>query len=457
MITGFKKGGIHPPENKLSGTSAIVTAKLPDEVVMLLNQHIGAPAKAIVAKGDKVVTGEVIAEATGFISARLHSPITGEVTAISERPDGQGVPQMSITIKRSEEEQWAEGINTSNRIVRKCELKPTEIIEKIAAAGVVGMGGAAFPTHAKLTIPKEKEAKHLIINGAECEPYLTADHRVMLERSEEILLGVQLLMRALALQSAQIGIEENKLDAIERLRALAKSYEGIAIVPLKVNYPQGAEKQIVDALLGIEIPGPPALPIDQGVVVCNVSTAVAVYEAVNKSKPLIERVVTITGKSFPRAKNLKVRIGTSISSLIEMMGGLPEDSAKLINGGPMMGRAMINIEAPITKGCSGITVMDTTEAQRGAESNCIKCARCINACPLNLEPYYISKVSKRCDWEKAERENIIDCCECGSCQYTCPANIPLLDYIKIGKRAVLDAKRVRAMEKLAEQSAQGGE
>ncbi len=445
---GFKHGGVHPPENKLSGTTATTKTKLPEEVLLPLNQHIGSPAKAIVAKGERVVTGQLIAEATGFVSANIHSPITGVVSSIGELPNGQGVPQMTICIKRDGEEEWAEEINTSNRIIRKCELNPEQILEKIKAAGVVGMGGAGFPTHVKLTIPEGKRANHLIINGAECEPYLTSDHRIMLERPEEVLLGTTLLMRTIGVDRAYIGIEKNKSDAIKRLSTIAAaSYEGITIVPLKVKYPQGAEKQIVDAILGVEIPEPPALPIDVGVVVCNVSTAVAVYEAVSKSKPLIDRVVTITGKSLVRAKNFKVRIGTPISVLIEAAGGLPEDSAKVISGGPMMGRAMVNLDAPVTKGCSGVTIIEQREAARAVESNCIKCARCVKVCPLNLEPYYIYKVAKKGNWEKAERESIINCCECGSCQDTCPAKIPLLDYIRVGKQSVMAAKRAAAESK----------
>ncbi len=446
-MKGFSKGGVHPCDSKLSGGVAIELAPLPAVVSIPLAQHIGAPASAIVKKGDKVLTGQLIAEATGFVSANIHSPITGSVTAVDMQPNGQGLPQMTITIKAEGDEQWAEGIDTTVDIVHQWSYSPKEIVDKVKAAGIVGMGGAAFPTHVKLSIPPGKTAEALIINGVECEPYLTSDHRTMLERGEELLLGVKLLMEAIGVKSAYIGIENNKPDAIEYLSELAAQYAGVEITPLRVQYPQGGEKQLIEAVTGREVPPPPALPIDVGAVVCNASTAVAVYEAVCKNKPLIERVVTITGKSVASPKNFKARMGTPILSLIDLAGGLPEDTGKVINGGPMMGRAMSNLSSPTTKGCSGITIMRQVEAQRKVASSCIKCGKCVSACPMSLEPYLLSKLAMKQDWEAVEGGNIVDCIECGSCQFTCPANVELLDYIRLGKQRVMGIIRARAMEK----------
>ncbi len=440
----FPKGGVHPSENKLSSAAASQSMALPDVVMIPLGQHIGAPATVKVAKGDKVLTGQLIAEATGFMSANIHSPITGTVSAVDMAVNAQGLRQMMITIKRDEEEQWAEGIDTSSTLVKECNLDSKTIIEKIKAAGIVGMGGATFPTHVKLSVPPGKTAEFLIINGVECEPYLTSDHRTMLERGEELIVGVKILMKAIGVNEAFIGVENNKPDAIAHLSKLVSNEFGISIVPLKVQYPQGGEKQLIAAVVGREVPPPPGLPIDVGAVVCNASTAVAVYEAVQKNKPLIERVVTITGKSVAKPSNIITRMGTPISSLIEIAGGLPEDTGKVINGGPMMGRAMINLDSPVTKGCSGITILGDKDAKRGVESACIKCAKCVSVCPMSLEPFSISKLTRKGDWDAVEEGSITDCIECGSCQFICPANLPLLDYIRLGKQRVMGIIRARA-------------
>ena len=309
------------------------------------------------------------------------------------------------------------------------------------------MGGATLPTHVKLSVPPGCKAEYLIINGVECEPYLTSDHRTMLERGEELLVGIEILKRAAGVDKAVIGIENNKPDAIDHLRRLiAEKGYGVRVEPLKVRYPQGGEKQLIAAVTGRQVPPPPGLPIHVGAVVCNVSTAVAVYEAVQKNKPLIERVVTVTGKHVASPRNLLTRMGTPISKLLEKAGGLPDGDVKVINGGPMMGRAMVNLDSPVTKGCSGITVLDGAEARRGVEGPCIKCAKCVAACPMGLEPYLISKLSRRKMWERAEQERVTDCIECGCCQYSCPANVPLLDYIRHGKQTVMGMIRARAAQ-----------
>ncbi len=442
MLRTFPKGGIHPRENKLSAGAAIEVLPLPETVVVPLSQHIGAPAAAVVAKGDKVLAGQLIAKAGGFVSANVHSPVSGTVVSVDLIPNGSGVRQTAVTIK-VEGDEWMPGIDRSNKIMKGCPLSGEEIIRKIAEAGIVGMGGAAFPTQVKLTPPPGRKAEFLIINGVECEPYLTSDHRVMLERGKEMLIGASLLAKALGVETTWVGIENNKPDAIAELRKLAQDFLSMEVVPLKVKYPQGGEKQLIAAVTGRQVPSG-ALPIDVGVVVQNVGTALAVYEAVQKNKPLIERVVTVTGKSLARPSNFLARIGTPVSALIDAAGGMPADTGKVVGGGPMMGRAMSNVDAPVTKGTSGILVMSDREASRCAETNCIKCARCVTVCPMGLEPYLLSKQSQKQMWDELERNKVADCIECGSCAYTCPARLPLLDWVRIGKTEVMKRARARA-------------
>ena len=440
----FPLGGIHPSDNKKwSNAKPIEVMALPDLVNVPLGQHIGAPAASLVKKGDKVVTGQLIAMATGFVSANIHAPISGTVTAVDMVPNGQGLRQMMITIKR-EGDEWLPEIDRSSEIVRECRLSSAEIMERIKQAGIVGMGGASFPSHVKLSIPNGCKAEFLIINGVECEPYLTSDHRVMLERGEELLIGVEILKKLLNVDKAIIGIENNKPDAIAHLKQLSKEKKfDVKIEPLKVQYPQGGEKQLIAAVTSRQVPPPPALPIHVGAVVVNASTTVAIYEAVQKNKPLIERVVTITGKQMKTPSNLLTRMGTPISKLIEYAGGLPEGDVKVVNGGPMMGRAMVNVDAPVVKGCSGITVISGAESYRVDADSCIKCAKCVAACPMGLEPYLLSKLTRKQLWDRAEGVRITDCIECGSCQYTCPAGLPLVDFIRLGKQRVLGIVRAR--------------
>ena len=443
----FPMGGVHPSDNKQwSKGSAIEAMELPDVVNIPLAQHIGAPATAVVKKGDSVVVGQLIAEPTGFMSAAIHAPISGTVTAVDMQVNGQGLRQMMITIKR-EGDEWDAAIDRSQTLVTECNLEPKAIIEKIKAAGIVGMGGATFPTHVKLSIPDGKRAEILIINGVECEPYLTSDYRTMLERGEQLVVGVRILMRAIGVTKAVIGVEANKPDAVKHLQTILAGATDIKVQMLKTQYPQGGEKQLIAAVTGREVPAPPALPIDVGAVVCNASTAVAVYEAVQKNKPLIERVVTVTGSAVPAPKNLLTRFGTPVEALIAKCGGLAEGDVKVINGGPMMGRALSNIGMPVMKGCSGITIMVGDAAKRGVESACIKCAKCVEACPMGLEPYLLSKQSIKKAWDAMEANDITSCIECGCCQFTCPANIPLLDYIRLGKQTVMGIIRARCAKK----------
>ena len=443
----FPIGGVHPSDNKQwSKGSAIEVMELPDVVNIPLAQHIGAPATAIVKKGDSVVVGQKIAEATGFMSANIHAPISGTVTAVDMQPNGQGLRQMMITIKR-EGDEWDEAIDRSTTLVTECNLEPKQIIEKIKDAGIVGMGGATFPTHVKLSIPDGKKAEILIINGVECEPYLTSDYRTMLERGQELIVGTRILMRAIGVTKAVIGVEANKPDAVAHLQQIIGTATDITVQMLKTQYPQGGEKQLIAAVTSRQVPPPPALPIDVGAVVCNASTAVAVYEAVQKNKPLIERVVTVTGAAVPQPKNLLTRFGTPVEAMIAKCGGLAEGDVKVINGGPMMGRALSNIAMPVMKGCSGITIMIGAAAGRGVESACIKCAKCVEACPMGLEPYLLSKQAKKKAWDAMEANDITSCIECGCCQFTCPANIPLLDYVRLGKQTVMGIIRARNMKK----------
>ena len=441
----FPIGGIHPSDCKqYSKDAAIERFPIPASVVIPLAQHIGAPAVAVVKKGDKVLAGQVIATAGGFVSSAIHSSVSGTVTAVDMRPDAQGVMKPSVEIA-VEGDEWVEGVDLSPEVVKNINLTPEEIIAKVSAMGIVGMGGATFPTHVKLSIPAGKKAECLIINAVECEPYLTADYRVMLEQGERLLVGARILAKAIGVDKIYVGVENNKPDAIAHLEKLANSYLEVEIVPLKMRYPQGGEKQLIAAVTGREVPSG-ALPIDVGAVVQNVGTALAVYEAVAKNKPLVERVVTVTGSKLSSPKNLLVRIGTPISALVEYCGGM-QGVGKVIAGGPMMGRAVSNVDAPVTKGTSGVLLMPTEESLRQKEGSCIRCAKCVEACPMGLEPYLLSTLTQRNNYEELENHWIADCIECGCCTYSCPSYLPLLDWVRIGKAEVMKRIRERAMAK----------
>ena len=430
----FKLGGVHPPENKFSSEAAIEVLPFPKRVFIPISQHLGTPATVVVKRGEEVKTGQLLAKSSGFISANIHSSVTGKIFKIDAVMDQSGFRRMAVIIDTKEDE-WNEGIDTSDDIIREITLGKYEIIQRIADMGVVGLGGATFPTNVKMMVPDGKTAEYLIINGVECEPYLTSDHRLMMEKGEEMLIGIAILMKALGVKQAMIGIENNKPDAIEHLSKLVKNFKGITVHALKVKYPQGGEKQLIKALTGREVPSG-KLPIETGCVVDNVGTAVAVYEAVQKNKPLIERVVTVTGKAAKKPSNFMVRVGTPITELIEKAGGLPENLGKVIGGGPMMGKALMSVEAPIVKGSSGILLVPENEAKRVTVQNCIRCGRCITVCPMGLEPYLITQEVIHQMYDKAEADKVMDCIECGSCQYTCPSGRPLLDYIRLGKSKV---------------------
>ena len=427
----FKLGGIHPPENKMSASAAIEVVALPKTAVIPVSQHLGAPAKVQVKRGELVKVGTLLAKGEAFISADIHSPVSGKVAKIEPRVDSSGFRRESVVIDVDGDE-WDEIIDTSTDIVKDIKLEPKEIVERIHNRGVVGMGGATFPSHVKYMIPEGREVEYLIINGVECEPYLTSDHQLMMEKGEEMIVGIRIMMKALSVEKAIIGIENNKPDAIEHLSKIANNYEGITVEALKVQYPQGGEKQLIDALLTRKVPSG-KLPSDVGCVVNNVGTAYAIYEAVQKNKPLIERIVTVTGKTVGKPSNFKVRIGTPISELLDLVDCDMENTGKVINGGPMMGKALVMLDAPVTKGTSGVLLMEKKEAKRVDVLNCIRCGKCMTVCPMGLEPYLLSVIARQGDTERCEEDRIMDCIECGSCVYTCPSGRPLLDNIRLGK------------------------
>lgn len=430
----FKIGGIHPPDRKLSAGSKIDKSILPDNVIILLNQHIGAPALPVVNKGDYVKTGQLIAESSGFVSSNIHSSVSGKVTKIDEHIDITGFRQKAIHIS-VEGDEWLEDIDRSDDVIRICNLNSTEITEKIKESGIVGMGGAGFPTHIKLNPPKGKTPEILIVNAVECEPYLTSDHSLMLEKGIEILIGTEILMKALNVKNAVIGIEVNKIDAIENFISLVSDFKGIEIMPLKVLYPQGGEKQLIESVTGKRVPSG-ALPVDVGAVVQNVATVFAVYEAVQKNKPLFERIVCLTGDNIETPGNYLLRNGMLISDFITKTGGLPDDVSKVVSGGPMMGKAITDLNSPLTKGCSGILAIDHKDAYRKEIRDCIRCAKCVYACPMGLEPFLFMTLAENSDWERLEKELIMDCIECGCCTFSCPSARPLLDYLRLGKNRV---------------------
>ena len=442
MLKTFPVGGVHPPENKFSAGKKIETLPLPKTVVIPTGQHIGAPTKILVKRGDIIKVGQIIAQAGGFVSANIHSSVSGKVKKIDDVFDSSGYRRPSVIIDVDGDE-WLEDIDKSDTLIKDISLSKEEIVKKVLEMGIVGLGGATFPTHVKLSVPEGKNVEHLIINAVECEPYLTADHQIMMEKGDEIMVGISVLMKALNVQKAIVGIENNKPDAIEHLTKLSAKYQGIVVEALKVQYPQGGEKQLIKALINREVPSG-GLPLDVGCVVQNVGTAFAVYEAIQKNKPLFERVVSVTGKSVSKPSNFMVRIGTSADILIEAAGGMPEDTGKVVNGGPMMGKALSKTDVPIAKGSSGILIFKEEESKRDEINPCIRCAKCVTVCPMGLEPYLLMTLTQNENYERVEDERTMDCIECGSCSYTCPSTRPLLDYIRLGKGEVGKIMRERA-------------
>ncbi|MDE6322342.1 MAG: electron transport complex subunit RsxC [Muribaculaceae bacterium] len=439
----FKPGGIHPPQSKITAGKPIIDVELPYSVVVTFSQHIGASAVCQVKKGDHVNRGDVVARASGFVSANVHTPISGTVVKIDSAKSAYGLPAETVTIEASEEDHQSDlSTIASAQPVRTIEealaLPPQEIVSIIDAAGIVGLGGAAFPTKVKLTPPAGSVAQVLIINGAECEPYLTNDDALMRSNAIEIVEGILILMKAAKVDRTIVGIEDNKPEAIAAMRAAVaatKVADNVEIMPLKTKYPQGGEKQLIEATIGKEVQAG-KLPISVGAVVQNVATAFAVYQAVIMGEPLMSRVITVTGPSVQHPGNYRVALGTNMRAIVELAGGFPADTGKIVLGGPMMGRAVVSIDAPTVKGVSGILMLPESESHRGKVQPCIRCAKCVEACPMGLEPYLLSTLSRLNEIQRAKSLGVMNCIECGSCSYVCPSWRPILDYIRLGKRSI---------------------
>lgn len=430
-------GGLHPPDNKhYSATCAIEVCPLPEELVIPTSQHIGAPAAACVAVGDQVKKGQVIAEARGFVSVPIHASTSGEVIAVEPRLHPMGKPLPAVVIKPDGEDCWDETLQGAD----PAELNVDDLKNRIRDAGIVGMGGATFPAHVKLSPPEGKKIDTLIINGVECEPFLTADHRMMLEESERILDGIDILRKVLGIERAVIGIEANKPDAIEKLTKEGAAHN-IEVQALEVKYPQGAEKQLIDAITGKQVPSG-TLPMEVGVVVQNVGTAAAVSDAIRLGRPLVERVATITGPGIKSPKNLLIRIGTPLSFMVEQCDGLNGEPAKIIMGGPMMGQTQLSLDIPAIRGTSGLLIFRREDLPKRLETGpCIRCGRCITACPIHLQPTTIAAYSRLDMIDEADEYNALDCIECGCCTYTCPATLPLVQSIRHAKGGIMAKKR----------------
>ena len=445
----FSMGGVHPEENKITADKATVVAALPKQAIFPLGQHIGAPAKPVVSRGDKVKVGTLIAEAGGVVSAPIHSSVSGTVVKVDSAIDATGYRHPAIYIN-VEGDEWEESIDRSDKLETLAdhqELTPEEIVSRIKEAGVTGMGGAGFPTFIKLCPPPGAKAECVILNGVECEPYITSDYRLMMEHADEILVGLDLLMKAAKVERGYIGIEDNKPEAIALFEKKTASDPRVEIVALEKKYPQGGEKQLVDAVTGRQVPAPPAIPVNVGAIVQNVGTAYAVYQAVMKRKPLFERYTTVTGKKLSNPGNFLVRMGTPMRDLIEACGGMPEGENKVLAGGPMMGKSVVSTDVTVCKGTNSITILTDADAHRKPIQPCIRCAKCVSACPMGLEPYLLATLSSFKEWERLEAEQVTSCISCGSCQFTCPSHRPILDNILQGKGVVMGIIKSRNAKK----------
>lgn len=445
----FSMGGVHPEENKITAEVATVVAPLPQQAIFPLSQHIGAPAKPVVNRGDKVKVGTLIAEANGFVSAPIYSSVSGTVLKVDTAIDATGYRKPAIYIN-VEGDEWEESIDRSETLEtldKHPELTPEEIVNRIKVAGVTGMGGAGFPTFIKLCPPPTAKAECVILNGVECEPYITSDYRLMMEHADEILVGLDLLMKGAKVERGYIGIEDNKPEAIKLFEQKTANDPRVEIVALAKKYPQGGEKQLVDAVINRQVPAPPAIPVNVGTIVQNVGTAFAVYQAVMKNKPLFERYTTVTGKQLKNPGNFLVRIGTPMRELIDLCGGMPEGDNKVLAGGPMMGKSVVSTDVTVCKGTNSITILTDADAHRKAAQPCIRCGKCVSACPMGLEPYLLATLSSFKEWERLEAEQVTSCISCGSCQFTCPSHRPILDNILQGKGVVMGIIKSRNAKK----------
>ncbi len=433
----FKKGGVHPPEKKTTNNCPVVEMPVPDELRIMLSQCIGVPAKPIVKPGDSVACGQMIAEAGGFVSAPVHSPVNGTVKKIEPTRTPQGIWQDSIVIETDKENPVSFPTPRSDGEVN--DLSPDDIISIVGDCGIVGLGGATFPTRVKLSVPKGKTAEFVLINGAECEPCLTCDDALMRRDADKIVKGTLLIMKATGAKAGMIGIEENKPEAIKSMSDAAGKYSNLDVVTLKKKYPQGGEKQLIYAITGRTVPAG-SLPIETGCIVDNVATAYAVYDAVYNRRPLTERILTVTGPEVPNPGNFLVKNGTSLLEIMKFAGGVPEDTGKIIAGGPMMGRAVSSLESSATKGLSGLVVLPESTSLRKPEGPCIRCGRCVSVCPMGLEPYLLMLQADVKRWDDMSQSGVLNCLECGCCTYSCPANRPLLDMIKLGKQELRKIK-----------------
>ena len=446
MSKTFSIGGIHPIDRKFSKDRPIEDLPVPQRVYLPMNQHLGMPSVPIVKKGDRVKVGQPVAEAAGFVSAPVHASVSGTVADVALYPDFQGKRVLTVVIE-TEGDEWLEGIDRTSQLKQEITTVPEETFRKIKEMGIVGLGGAAFPTHVKLTPIEGMQPEYLILNGSECEPFLTSDYRLMLEHGQEILIGAELMRRVLGTDvNGIIGIEENKPLAISAMQKIAANYLQWKVVPLKKRYPQGGEKQLIDAVLGRKVASF-ALPISTGAIVQNVGTAFAVYEAVQKGKPLISNILTVTGSDPTIQKNYRFRVGTPIRDILYSAGALDSEEnllphfAKLVSGGPMMGKAVVNLQAPVVKSSSALLLLTEKETKRQEPGDCIRCAKCFQACPMHLQPYLLYQLALAGRTEELEKHRVFDCIECGCCLYTCPAHIPLLDQIRLAKNASLKNKR----------------
>ncbi len=432
------RGGYHPPDGKsFSEKMPIDKMPAPKIAAIHLHQHIGAPSKAIVAVGDDVKVGQPLSEAGGFVSVPVHASVSGKVKAIAKVADAAGVKSDAVIIESDGKDEFFEGVGVKTDY---SNFSADEIKKKISAAGIAGMGGARFPTHVKLSPPAEKKIDYIILNGVECEPYLTADDRLMQESPETIIEGMKLMMKVVNAANGIIGIEKNKPDSIRIMKEKTASEKNMKVIELEVKYPQGGEKQLIVAAIGKEVPSG-GLPMDVGVVVSNVGTANAVYEAVALNKPFYERVVSVTGESIKDPKNVLARIGTPTTELIEYAGGVKEDVYKIINGGPMMGAAMYALDAPVHKGTSGILCLSRENAAVYEEQPCISCSKCVSVCPSRLLPTDIQLNVQHKRYEEAEKLGIMDCILCGTCAYVCPAKRNLVHYYNIGRAKIAEMKK----------------
>ena len=432
------KGGIHPPYSKeLTRSISLTKATDPAMVYIPLQQHIGAPAELLVKKGEQVKVGQKIGEAKGFVSVPVHSSVSGIVKEIGTYPTPIGTKVKTIIIENDTKNEIHENVQPKGKIEN---LSSNKIIEIIKEAGITGMGGASFPTHVKLSPPEDKKIDTVILNGAECEPYLTSDHRLMVEYSEKVIYGLKAIMKAIGVSKGIIGIENNKPDAIEAIRTMLLDEPGIQIAVLETKYPQGGEKRLIDAITGRKV-SPGSLPMDVGVVVDNVGTAAAIADAIQSGMPLIERIVTVTGSGIKKPQNLVVKIGTLFKDIIEQCDGYLGDIGKIISGGPMMGFALYTDEVPVIKGTSGILVLDQKDTCHEEEQPCLKCARCVDVCPVGLLPIKIANYSSLSMWEEAKEYHALFCIECGSCSFICPSKRPLVQRIRLAKGEILAQQR----------------